>query len=175
VKLTEIFDLIVLVPNNQRIPRIDQGNVQRTVVFTFEQKLCLILGDLADPAPFRRGGLFDSMMLTVIVEPSTKPISSSESFSLMFWTTRSLTAWVSLRFTAIVILLCRSLADTLSGLPPFQTDTRPVSFYHNIAIRAINTCQFRSSPRLGPEVSVGPEARREVGPRRGGFGLTYFC
>jgi hypothetical protein len=62
----------------------------------------------------------------------------------------------------------------LSGPLLLWTGIRPVWFCHNTVIPASNTCHFRSSPRLGPEVSVGPEARREVGPRRGGFGLTYF-
>ena len=41
--LSEILDLTVLVPNDHRVPRIDYRYVERTVVFTLEQKLCLIL------------------------------------------------------------------------------------------------------------------------------------
>src|ERR1700732_5000533 len=44
-------------------------------------------------------------MVTVIVEPSAKLIRSSEAFSWKLWTARSFTAWVNLRFTAIVFLL----------------------------------------------------------------------
>jgi hypothetical protein len=41
--LSEILDLTVLVPNNHRVPGIDYCYVERAVVFTLEQKLCLIL------------------------------------------------------------------------------------------------------------------------------------
>jgi hypothetical protein len=53
----------------------------------------------------------------------------------------------------------------LSGPLLLWTGIRPVWFCHNTVIPASNTCHFRSSPRLGPEVSVRPEARREVGPQ----------
>ncbi len=41
--LSQILDLTVLVPNDHRVPRIDYRYVERTVVFTLKQKLCLIL------------------------------------------------------------------------------------------------------------------------------------
>ena len=41
--LSEILDLTVLVPNDHRVPRVNYRDVERTVVFTLEQKLCLIL------------------------------------------------------------------------------------------------------------------------------------
>jgi hypothetical protein len=40
---SEILDLTVLVPNNHGVPRIDYRYFERTVVFTLEQKHCLIL------------------------------------------------------------------------------------------------------------------------------------
>jgi hypothetical protein len=42
-QLSEILDLPALIPNNHRIPGIDYRYVERTFVFTLEQKLCLIL------------------------------------------------------------------------------------------------------------------------------------
>jgi hypothetical protein len=41
--LSQILDLTVLVLNDHRVPWIDYRYVERTVVFTLKQKLCLIL------------------------------------------------------------------------------------------------------------------------------------
>jgi len=45
--LSKILDLIILIPKDHRVPRIDDCYVERTLVFTLKEKLCLILGDLA--------------------------------------------------------------------------------------------------------------------------------
>ena len=47
-RLSEILDPITLVPNNHRIPRIDYRYVERTFIFTFKEKLCLIFRNLTD-------------------------------------------------------------------------------------------------------------------------------
>ena len=73
---------------------------------------------------------------------------------LISWTIRSLTAWVSL--TTIVILLYRSLEDTLSGLPPFRACIHLVWSWHSRPNRVSNICRFSCLPKHRQHSAVRP-------------------